>query len=270
MKQAIFILICITMSSCNGSSEAEKAQKEAEKAIAAAMEEAERLQAEAEAKAKALTQEAEAKALNHIEEAKQKRKLEAEAKEEHAKQHLASLEHKADKSLSKYNGFYVNDAHSSLGALIFVDGKLAYFDCKDFKRTYKNEEYNIKGLTEEGFFNIKAKYYKDRKGNVYLKQTVLHEGKPKMENGLCVSIERLGNVFNRYDTFKAFMTSERNFNYPLNNLISDVKATYNRSDAEIEKALNRTDFYQCKAYMDAEFYGDRFPYAEVLESIISM
>ncbi len=247
------------MSACNGSSEAEKAQKEAEKAIAEAMEKAEKLKAEAEAKA-----------LKNIEETEQKRRQEAEAKEERAKQHKTSLEHKADKSLSKYNGFYINDAHSSLGALIFVDGKLAYFDCKDFTSTYKNEEYNIKGVTEEGLFDIKAKYYRDRNGKVYPKETVLHEGRPKIENGVCVSIERLGNVFNRYDTFKAFMTSERNFNYPLNDLISDVKTTYYRSDAEIEKALNRIDFYKCKAYTDAEFYGDRFPYAKVLESIISM
>lgn len=66
------------------------------------------------------------------------------------------------------------------------------------------------------------------------------------------------------------MASNRNWNYPLDNLIADVKSEYNRSDSEIEKALNRTDFYKCKAYQEAEFYGKRFPYTLVLESIILM
>ena len=255
--------------SCNGNSEAEKEQKEADRMIAKAMEQAAKLQAEAEANAEALKNEAEEKALTSVEETQTKRMHKAKA-ETTAKLQIDNIKQKANKSLSKYNGFYVNDKHSGLGALIFTDGKLAFFDCQDFKNTYKNEEYIIESITDDGFFNITGKYYKDRNDRVYVKKTVLREGQPKIKNSVCISIERLGNVFNRYETFRDFMMSDRNWNYPLDELISDVKSEYNRSDSEIEKALNRTDFYECKAYQDADFYGKRFLYSAVLESIISM
>lgn len=183
------------MLSCNGKPEAEKAQTEADKMVAEAMERAAKLQAEAEAKAEALKKEAEEKAVKGIEETKAKRVQEAKAAKA-AKLQESNIEHTANKALSKYNGFYVNDEHSGMGALIFVDGKLAFFDCQDFKSTYKNEEYTIDGVTDDGFFNITGKYYKDRNGKVYVKKTVLREGRPKLENTECVSIERIGMYLN--------------------------------------------------------------------------
>lgn len=253
------------MMSCNGNSEAEKAQQEADRMIAEAMEKAAKLQAEAEANAKVLTEEAESKALKNIEDTKLARQQEAETKNQQT-----SFVHIANKSLSKYNGLYVNDNHSNKGALIFVDGKLAFFDLKDFESTYKNEEYIIKDVTEDGLFNITGKYYKDRKGKVYLKETILKEGKPKIVNSECVSIDRLGNVFNRYNSFKELAQSKVNWNYPLEKIKADVKSKYNRSESEIEKALNRTDFYKCDAFTNAEFYGSRIPMYDILDSIIDM
>lgn len=238
---------------CNGKSEAEKALEQANKMISEAMENAAKLQAETEAKAQAAIKEAENKALKNIEETKQKREKEAETLSQ-----KATIKHVPNTSLSRYNGIYLNDGYSSLGALIFVNGKLSFFDLKDFESTYKNEEYIIKNITEDGFFNITGKYFKDRKGKAFVKETVLKEGKPKITNSVCVSINRLGNIFNRYNTFKAIMQSKRNWNYPLDKLVADVKYKYHRSEDEIEKALNRTDFYKCDAFNNAAFYEDYF------------
>ncbi len=252
MKQILIITISLFMLGCSGKSEAEKAQEKAEK-----------LKAEAEAKVKKRMQEAEAAA----EQKKQEAKIE---KQELVEQKKLDLQHKPNQKLSVYNGLYFSDRSSNVGALIFVDGKLCYFSLQDFTQTYKNEEYNIKGITDDGFFDIKAKYYKDRKDEVYVKEIILKEGKPTLIDNKCISIDRSGMLFNRYNTLKDLMESKRNWNYPLNNLVNDVKDTYGRSDAEIEKAINRTDFYKCSAFTNAAFYGEKFSFVEILESIIKM
>ncbi len=258
------------MLGCSGKSDAERAQEKADKMIAEAMEKVEKLKAEAEAKVKKRTEEVEAAALKKTAD-KEHEKREAEIeKQKLEEQKKLDLQHKPNPKLSVYNGLYFSDRSSNVGALIFVDGKLCYFSLTDFTKTYKNEEYNIKGMTDDGFFDIKAKYYKDRNDEVYLKEIILKEGKPKLVDSQCVSIDRSGMIFNRYNTLKNLMGSKRNWNYPLNNLIKDIKDTYGRSDAEIEKALNRTDFYKCSAFANATFYGDKFSFVEILESIIKM
>lgn len=263
MKQILIITISLFMLGCSGKSEAEKAQEKADKMIAEAMEKAEKLKAEAEAKVK--------KRMEETEAAAEQKKQEAEIeKQKLAEQKELNLKHTPNQKLSIYNGLYVSERSSNVGALIFVDGKLCYFSLTDFTQTYKNEEYNIKGITDDGLFDIKAKYYKDRNDKVHVKEAILKEGKPKLVDNKCVSIDRSGLIFTRNNTLKDLMASKRNWNYPLDNLIKDVKDTYSRSNAEIEKALNRTDFYKCNAFTNAAFYGDKFSFAEILESIIKM
>jgi len=45
---------------------------------------------------------------------------------------------------------------------------------------------------------------------------------------------------------------------------------YNRTDAEIEKAMVNPNFYKCDFFTKAPFYGDQMPLIDALESIIQL
>lgn len=266
MKSFLIILtISMMMSSCQ--SDAEKAQAQANAMVSEALANAKKLEAAALAKAAAITADVEAEVARKQAAAVAEKASIAAAEKEQIRLAKVALEHRPNKALSKYNGFYVENRNHH-GALIFIDGKLMHFNCSRFKTVQKNEAYNVSGITPENFIDIKAQYYKDRKGNVAPKATILHDIIPTLSNGVCTKMERRGWTFPRVTTFKAFMKTRGNFS--MTTFLSEFKAKYNRTDAEIEKAMLHPDFYKCDFFTKAPFYGEMAPLVDALESIIQM
>lgn len=266
MKNSLILLFAIFMfSSCQ--SEVEKIQAKSDTVVAEALADAKKIEEEALAQAAATTAQVEADIAKKQKEKEQARIQAIIEKKAAAVKAKAALQHAPNKALSQYNGFYA-DNRNYHGALIFVDGKLVFFDCSRFKTVYKNEEYNVRGITANNEMEIKAKYYKDRKGNVQIKATVLHEITPTLVNGQCTQLVRRGWTYPRIPTFLAFMKTRRN--YSMNSFIKDFKAKYNRSDAEIEKALKHPNYYKADFFQKAPFYGNPMPLVDALESIIQL
>ena len=263
----VFITFIVAFGiSCTGNTKSPNMEDNSEKLIKEALAKSEKLIAEAEAKAKAN----EAKVLADIEE---KRQLD-DAKKKKEENEMAAqkalnkkmLTH-TDASLDQYNGFYLSERNME-GSFIFVDGVLTFFDHKDWKTTYKNEHYYVKGITEDGYFSVKAKLMKDRKGNVSVKETILKEGIPEMKGGNCTAIVRGRTKFVRCKSFREFMQKKEY--YSLEELVSETNSKYGHSQESINKALDRTDFYLCQAFETAPFYGDRITLVDVLDSIVNM
>lgn len=249
----------------NCSSDADKAQAKADDAIATALAKAKKMEEEALAKAAAMTADAEAAAKQKIEDrAAEKLKAEALAKEEYNKAQ-AALKHSPNKALSKYNGFYLNDFNNE-GALIFTDGKLVHFDCGAFKSVYKDEEYKVKEVTADNYFDIVAKHTRGRKNNVEIKSAVLKDTKPIMSGNTCIRLERNSRNFQRVNSLRDFLKT-KNY-YSVEEFIKDYKAKYNRSDEAIQAGLDHPNFYKSTFFDQAPFYGDKMPLTDALESII--
>lgn len=266
MKYCISVLIAIgLLISCQ--SDAEKAQEKADEMIAEALANAKKMEEETNARVVAITAQIEADVARKQEEVVAEKARVVAAEKEQVRLAKVALEHRPNKALSQYNGFYVENRNHH-GALIFIDGKLTHFNCSRFKTVQKNEEYNISGITSENFLDTKAQYYKDRKGNVAPKATILHDINPTLNNGVCTKMERRGWTFPRVITFKAFMKTRGNFS--MNTFLSEFKAKYNRTDDEIEKALINPDFYKCDFFTKAPFYGEMEPLVDALESIIQL
>lgn len=266
MKYSLILLFSIFLFA-NCQSKEEKAQIKADAMIAEALANAKKLEEEALAKAAATTAQVEAK-FGKKQAEKEQARLQAIAEKKVATQKAkAALRHTPNKALSQNNGFYV-DNRNHHGVLIFLDGKLLFFDCSRFKTVYKNEEYNVGGITENNEMDIQAQYYKDRKGEVKIKATVLREITPTIVNGQCTQLVRRGWTYPRIPTFRAFMKTRRN--YSMASFIADFKAKYNRTEVEIEKALDNSNFYKADFFQKAPFYGDHVPLVDALESIIQI
>ncbi|MFK7934640.1 MAG: hypothetical protein AB8G22_14105 [Saprospiraceae bacterium] len=266
MKSYLFLFSLIfTIISCQ--SEAEKQQANADAMIAEAMGNAKQLEADALAKAAAQTKQVEA-------DIKEKRIADEEAKQtaeiaakEAATERKLVLKNHVNKSMNAYNGFYVETRNYN-GALIFVDGKLTFFDASRFKTVYKNEEYNVSGVTADNYFDITAKYSKGRKGKVEISPTVLHDVVPTLNGGKCSQLQRNGITFKRMDSFGDFMATQKR--YPLASFLSEFKAKYKRTDEEISEGMKNPNFYKSSFFVNAPFYGDHMPLIDALESIIEM